>query len=285
MNQLAYGPSGTINGMTANVTDLGALRIRSDAIDAGKGLKWPLGTLKPGTYLLTESSGNLTDDNVYIAVFDQSGNRLQYVDFQNHANRTFTLREATDCTLGVYGKIHSAGKPCDIVLLPMLVDMKETVTAWQPPATLDAKAIGGGVAPEVNLLTNPGFEEGLAHWTKITSDANVFETDPNGANIRPHSGTRMLYVGAKSETFEIQGSVIHVSLWYTNAVVSRSLHVQMVFDDGTPQDLIQLWPADPPTIWKRYTATIKVPPNTTKARLIINTEFGRIDDVEVTEEI
>lgn len=284
MNQLAYGPSGTINGMTANVTDLGALRIRSDALDAGKGLKWPLGTLKPGTYLLTESSGNLTDDNVYIAVFDQSGNRLQYVDFQNHANRTFTLREATDCTLGVYGKIHSAGKPCDIVLLPMLVDMKETVTAWQPPATLDAKAIGGG-APEVNLLTNPGFEEGLAHWTKITSDANVFETDPNGANIRPHSGTRMLYVGAKSETFEIQGSVIHVSLWYTNAAVSRSLHVQMVFDDGTPQDLIQLWPADPPTIWKRYTATIKVPPNTTKARLIINTEFGRIDDVEVTEEI
>lgn len=71
MNQLAYGPSGTtINGMTADVTDFGALRIRSDALEAGKGLKWPLGTLKPGTYLFTESSGNLTDDNVYIAIFD-----------------------------------------------------------------------------------------------------------------------------------------------------------------------------------------------------------------------
>lgn len=130
--------------MTANVTDLGALRIRSDALDAGKGLKWPLGTLKPGTYLLTESSGNLTDHNVYVAVFDQSGNRLQYVDAPNLANRTFTLSEATDCTLGVYGKADSTGKPCDIVLLPMLVDVNETVTAWQPPATLDAKAIGGG---------------------------------------------------------------------------------------------------------------------------------------------
>lgn len=130
--------------MTANVTDLGALRIRSDALDAGKGLKWPLGTLKPGTYLLTESSGNLTNYNVYVAVFDQSGNLLQYVDAPNLANRTFTLREATDCTLGVCGKAESTGKPCDIVLLPMLVDVKETVTAWQPPATLDAKAIGGG---------------------------------------------------------------------------------------------------------------------------------------------
>ena len=148
MNQLAYGPSGTINGMTANVTDLGALRIRSDALDAGKGLKWLLGTLKPGTYLLTESSGNLTDYNVYVAVFDQSGNRLQYVDAPNHVNRTFTLREATDCTFGVYGKVGSTGKPCDIVLLPMLVDVEETVTAWQPPATLDAKAIGGGIDNE-----------------------------------------------------------------------------------------------------------------------------------------
>lgn len=145
MNQLAYGPSGTtINGMTADVTDFGALRIRSDALEAGKGLKWPLGTLKPGTYLLTESSGNLTDDNVYIAIFDQAGNRLQYVDAPNHANRTFTLREATDCTLGVYGKVDSTGKPCDIVLLPMLTDVNDKALVWQPPATLDAKAIGGG---------------------------------------------------------------------------------------------------------------------------------------------
>lgn len=119
----------------------------------------------------------------------------------------------------------------------------------------------------------------------MTGDSYVFKTDPNGANIRPHSGTRMLYHSAKSETFEIQGSVLHVSLWYTNGAAHRLLHVQMVFDDdGTPQDLIKLYPSDPPTIWKRYTATIKVPPNKTKASLIINTEFGRIDDVEVTEE-
>ena len=269
--------------MTANVTDLGALRIRSDALDAGKGLKWPLGTLKPGTYLLTESSGNLTNYNVYVAVFGQSGNLLQYVDAQNLANRTFTLREATDCTLGVYGKAESTGKPCDIVLLPMLVDVKETVTAWQPPATLDAKAIGG--VPTMNLLRNPSFEEGIAHWTMISGYASVIETDPHGADIRPHSGTRMLYIGAKSETFEIQGSVLHVSLWYTNGAADRHLNVQMMFDDGAPQDLINTWPSDSPTTWTRYTATIKVPPNKTKARLIINTEFGRIDDVEVTEEI
>lgn len=145
MNQLAYGPSGTtINGMTADVTDFGALRITSDALEAGKGLRLPLGTLNPGTYLLTESSGNLTADNVYIAIFDQAGNRRQLVDAKNLHDQRFTLREATDCTLAVYGKALSTGKPCDIVLMPMLTDVNDKALVWQPPATLDAKAIGGG---------------------------------------------------------------------------------------------------------------------------------------------
>lgn len=167
--------------------------------------------------------------------------------------------------------------------MPMLTRVDSDALVWQPPENL--KATGGGEQSMRNLISNPGFEEGLAHWTMISGDAYVYETDPNGANIRPHSGTRMLYIGAKSETFEIQGSVLHVSLWYTNGAEKRHLHVQMVFDDGAPQDLINTWPTDSPTTWTRYTATIKVPPNKTKARLIINTEFGRIDDVEVTEEI
>ena len=201
----------------------------------------------------------------------------------DHPTEKFTLTAPTVCEFKVLGKIDSTGHSMDEVYLPMLTRVDSGAIIWQPPQ--DLKATGGGAVKTGNLIANPGFEEGLAHWTRISGDANVLETDPFGANIIPHSGTRMLFIGAKSETFEIHGSVLHVSLWYTNAALSRTLHVQMVFDNGTPQDLIKLWPTDPLKIWKRYTATIKVPPNTTKASLIINTDFGRIDDVEVTEEI
>ena len=66
------------------------------------------------------------------------------MDVKNLHDQRFTLREATDCTLAVYGKALSTGKPCDIVLLPMLADVNDKALVWQPPATLDAKAIGGG---------------------------------------------------------------------------------------------------------------------------------------------
>lgn len=279
--------------MTANVTDLGALRIRSDALDAGKGLKWPLGTLKPGTYLLTESSGNLTDHNVYVAVFDQSGNRLQYVDAPNLANRTFTLSEATDCTLGVYGKVGSTGKPCDIVLLPMLVDVKETVTAWQPPATLDAKAIGGGV-PTMNLLRNPSFEDGLTGWTSsVPSALTTVDSEPD-SNIKSAKDGR-LYLknaangigkAARSSTFNvIPGATLKVSAWGVSPVTGRVCTLAISFDGADPIIVTNKVLATA-TVWTEVAGTITVPVDATEAQLLLyGSEWSRWDLASVTEVI
>ena len=279
--------------MTANVTDLGALRIRSDALDAGKGLKWPLGTLKPGTYLLTESSGNLTDHNVYVAVFDQSGNRLQYVDAQNHANRTFTLREATDCTLGVYGKADSTGKPCDIVLLPMLVDVKETVTAWQPPATLDAKAIGGGV-PTMNLLRNPSFEDGLTGWTSsVPSALTTVDSEPD-SGIKSAKDGRLYLKNAnngitravRSSTFNvIPGATLKVSAWGATPVTGRVYSLAISFDGADPIIVTNKVLATA-SVWTEIAGTITVPAAATEARLLLyGAEWSRWDLASVTEVI
>ena len=278
--------------MTANVTDLGALRIRSDALDAGKGLKWPLGTLKPGTYLLTESSGNLTDHNVYVAVFDQSGNRLQYVDAPNLANRTFTLSEATDCTLGVYGKADSTGKPCDIVLLPMLVDVKETVTAWQPPATLDAKAIGGG--PTMNLLRNPSFEDGLTGWTSsVPSALTTVDSEP-ASNIKSAKDGR-LYLknaangidkAARSSTFNvIPGATLKVSAWGVSPVPVRVFTLAISFDGADPIIVTNKVLATA-YVWTEVAGTITVPVDATEAQLLLyGSEWSRWDLASVTEVI
>lgn len=274
------------------MTDLGALRIRSDALDAGKGLKWPLGTLKPGTYLLTESSGNLTDHNVYVAVFDQSGNRLQYVDAQNHANRTFTLREATDCTLGVYGKADSTGKSCDIVLLPMLVDVKETVTAWQPPATLDAKAIVGG--PTMNLLRNPSFEDGLTGWTSSTPGAlTTVDSEPDNGIKSAKDGR--LYLknsnngitrAVRSSTFNvIPGATLKVSAWGTSPVTGRVYSLAISFDGADPIIVTNKVLATT-GVWTEIAGTITVPAAATEAQLLLyGSEWSRWDLASVTEVI
>lgn len=101
-----------------------------------------------------------------------------------------------------------------------------------------------------NLVSNPGFEEGFAHWTMTAADSYVCAADPHGANIRPHGGKKMLYSTARSESFEVHAG--------------RTLRV---------------------AVWKRYESTIEVPPNTTKAQLVISSEYGRIDDIEVIEVI
>lgn len=279
--------------MTANVTDLGALRIRSDALDAGKGLKWPLGTLKPGTYLLAESSGNLTDYNVYVAVFDQSGNRLQYVDAQNHVNRTFTLREATDCTFGVYGKVGSTGKPCDIVLLPMLVDAKETVTAWQPPATLDAKAIGGGV-PTMNLLRNPSFEDGLTGWTSSLPGAlTTVDSEPDSGIKSAKDGRLYLKNSAsgitravRSSTFNVTpGATLKVSAWGASPVTGREYCLAISFDGADPIIVTNKVLATA-GVWTEIAGAITVPVDATEAQLLLyGSEWCRWDLASVTEVI
>lgn len=137
-----------------------------------------------------------------------------------------------------------------------------------------------------NLISDPGFEEGLSHWTMTTRDAYVYAADPNGANIRPHGGKKMLYLSARSEPFEVHaGRTLRVAVWYTNGAPGRKLRVAVAFDGGTPQNVIDLHPSDPATVWKRYESTIEVPPNTTKAQLVIFSEYGRIDDIEVIEVI
>lgn len=276
MNQLAYGPSGTINGMTANVTDLGALRIRSDALEAGKGLKWPLGTLKPGTYLLTESSGNLTDDNVYIAIFDQAGNRRQLVDAKNLHDQRFALREATDCTLAVYGKAMSTGKPCDIVLMPMLTDVNPKALVWQPPATLDAKAIGGVL--NVNLLRNPSFET-TGGWTggEIELTKNQW--------YKPHDGLHVMIVKDKcsSDPVDVTGmKQLELTIWTNHHEAWRTMTVYAVFDGGTPVEIMQ--PVPDGQDWVRTIARFDVPDGAHQLNLRFSTSsWVRLDDLTLTE--
>ena len=137
-----------------------------------------------------------------------------------------------------------------------------------------------------NLVSDPGFEEGAAHWTMTVGDSYVYEVDPNGANIRPHGGKKMLYSAARSELFEVHaGRTLRVAVWYTSGAPGRLLRVAVAFDGGTPQNVIYLHPSDRATVWKRYESTIEVPPNTTKAQLVISSECGRFDDIEVIEVI
>ena len=170
------------------------------------------------------------------------------------------------------------------VYLPMLTRVDSGVIVWQPPENLNAT--GGGGQNMRNLVSDPGFEEGAAHWTMTAGDSYVYEVDPNGANIRPHGGKKMLYSAASSELFEVHaGRTLRVAVWYTNGAPGRLLRVAVAFDGGTPQNVIYLHPSDRATVWKRYESTIEVPPNTTKAQLVISSEYGRFDDIEVIEVI
>ena len=171
------------------------------------------------------------------------------------------------------------------VYLPMLTRVDSGVIVWQPPENLNATG-GGGEQNMRNLVSDPGFEEGTAHWTMTAGDSYVYEVDPNGANIRPHGGKKMLYSAASSELFEVHaGRTLRVAVWYTNGAPGRLLRVAVAFDGGTPQNVIYLHPSDRATVWKRYESTIEVPPNTTKAQLVISSEYGRFDDIEVIEVI
>lgn len=168
--------------------------------------------------------------------------------------------------------------------MPMLTRVDSGAIVWQPPGNLNAT--GGGEQNMRNLVSNPGFEEGFAHWTMTAADSYVCAADPHGANIRPHGGKKMLYSTARSESFEVHaGRTLRVAVWYTNGASGRALRVSVAFDGGTPQNVIDLHPSDPAAVWKRYESTIEVPPNTTKAQLVISSECGRIDDIEVIEVI
>lgn len=229
---------------------------------------------------------------MYVAVFDQSGNRLQYVDAPNLANRTFTLREATDCTLGVYGKADSTGKPCDIVLLPMLVDVKETVTAWQPPATLDAKAIGG--VPTMNLLRNPSFEDGLTGWTSSTPGMlTTVDSEPESGIKSAKDGR--LYLkntasgidrAARSSTFNvIPGATLKVSAWGVSPVPGRAQGLAISFDGADPIIVTDNALATA-SVWTEVAGTITVPVDATEAQLLLyGSVWSRWDLASVTEVI
>lgn len=267
--------------MTADVTDFGALRIRSDALEAGKGLRWPLGTLKPGTYLLTESSGNLTADNVYIAIFDQAGNRRQLVDVKNLHDQRFALSEATDCTLAVYGKALSTGKPCDIVLMPMLTDVNDKALVWQPPATLDAKAIEGGVGLNVNLLRNPSFEDGLTGWT-----GGIIESDTKQW-YKAHDGTHVMRLAQNSfcvsDPVDVTGmKQLELTIWTNHHDALRIMTVYAVFDGGTPVEIMQ--PVPDGQNWVRTVARFDIPAGTRQLRLRFTNNIDcRLDELSLTE--
>lgn len=146
----------------------------------------------------------------------------------------------------------------------------------------------------MNLLTNPGFEDGITGWTSSQPSAiTTVDSEPNGSIKSAKDGRLYLKntssgitTAARSSTFNvIPGATLKVSAWGASPVPERVYGLAISFDGADPIIVTNKVLATA-GVWTELVGAITVPVDATEAQLLLyGLEWSRWDSASVTEVI